>query len=86
MDRAYSPDRKLYVFARRHNLYLAEVGAVKAEKQAAEAKAVCACCLVRRLCLAFALRTRQAHGIWGGLTEDERRRLDRRGRGFRPAA
>jgi Transcription factor WhiB len=24
-------------------------------------------------CLAFALRTRQVHGIWGALTEEERR-------------
>jgi WhiB family transcriptional regulator, redox-sensing transcriptional regulator len=44
----------------------------KSVEQAAEAKAVCACCLVRRQCLAFALRTRQAHGIWGGLTAEER--------------
>ena len=29
-------------------------------EQAAVASAVCACCLVRRQCLAFALRTRQA--------------------------
>jgi WhiB family redox-sensing transcriptional regulator len=43
-------------------------------EQAAEAKAVCAGCLVRRECLAFALRTRQVHGIWGGLTEEERTR------------
>jgi WhiB family transcriptional regulator, redox-sensing transcriptional regulator len=40
--------------------------------QAAEAKAICARCRVRRECLAFALRTRQVHGIWGGLTERER--------------
>ena len=39
----------------------------------AEAKAVRARCLVRRQCLAFALRTRQVHGVWGGLTEEERR-------------
>ena len=44
----------------------------KSLEQAAEARAVCAHCLVRRQCLAFALRTRQAHGIWGGLTGDER--------------
>lgn len=44
----------------------------KALDQAAEAKAICACCPVRHQCLAFALRTRQAHGIWGGMTEDER--------------
>ena len=41
-------------------------------EQAAEAKAICAGCAVRRQCLAFALRTRQVHGIWGGLTEGER--------------
>jgi WhiB family transcriptional regulator, redox-sensing transcriptional regulator len=40
--------------------------------QAAEAKAICAGCPVRRQCLAFAVRTRQVHGIWGGLTERER--------------
>ena len=40
--------------------------------QVAEAKAVCAGCRVRYECLAFALRTHQAHGIWGGLTEQER--------------
>lgn len=44
----------------------------KSLEQAAEAKAICARCLVRRQCLAFALRTRQVYGIWGGLTEDER--------------
>jgi WhiB family redox-sensing transcriptional regulator len=44
----------------------------KSLEQADRAKAVCACCIVRRQCLAFALRTRQAHGIWGGLTEEER--------------
>jgi WhiB family transcriptional regulator, redox-sensing transcriptional regulator len=33
--------------------------------QAAEAKAVCAGCRVRRECLAFALRTHQVHGVWG---------------------
>jgi len=44
----------------------------QALEQVAEAKAICARCPVRRQCLAFALRTRQAHGIWGGLTEEER--------------
>jgi WhiB family redox-sensing transcriptional regulator len=46
----------------------------KPVEDAAKAKAVCARCLVQRQCLAFALRTRQAHGIWGGLTEEERER------------
>ena len=40
--------------------------------QVTAAKAICAGCRVRRQCLAFALRTRQVHGIWGGLTEQER--------------
>jgi WhiB family redox-sensing transcriptional regulator len=41
--------------------------------QVTAAKVVCAACPVLAECLAFALRTRQAHGIWGGMTEDERR-------------
>lgn len=43
--------------------------------QVAQAKAVCAGCPVRRECLAFALRTQQVYGIWGGLTEQERHPL-----------
>ena len=40
--------------------------------QEAQAKAICAGCQVRRECLAFALRTHQAYGVWGGLSERER--------------
>ena len=40
--------------------------------QVAEAKAICARCRVRRECLTFALRTHQVHGVWGGLSEQER--------------
>jgi WhiB family transcriptional regulator, redox-sensing transcriptional regulator len=47
-------------------------------EQIAEAKEVCARCPVRDACLDFALSTGQAYGIWGGLTEDERRSLRRR--------
>ena len=43
--------------------------------QVAEAKAICAGCQVQRECLAFALRTHQGHGVWGGLSEPERYRL-----------
>lgn len=43
--------------------------------QVAQAKAICAGCPVRRECLAFALRTHQVHGVWGGLSEQERHRL-----------
>ena len=46
-------------------------------EQVAEAKEVCARCLVRAECLTFAQRTGQAHGIWGGLTEEERFRVMR---------
>lgn len=46
--------------------------------QAEQAKAVCAGCPVRAECLAWALDSGQ-DGIWGGLTEDQRRTL-RRGR------
>jgi WhiB family redox-sensing transcriptional regulator len=46
--------------------------------QVTEAKAICAGCPVRPECLAFAIETGQAHGIWGGLTEEERRQALRR--------
>ncbi len=49
----------------------------KEEKDAREAKAkrICARCEVRVQCLEYALRTREPHGIWGGLNELERRHL-----------
>ena len=39
------------------------------------ARAVCAQCPVRVECLDFALATNQEAGVWGGTTEDERRKL-----------
>ena len=44
----------------------------KSLEQVAEAKAICAGCPVRNECLAFALRTGQVYGIWGGTTTHER--------------
>ena len=41
--------------------------------QITQAKAICAGCPVRQQCLAFALDTRQVHGVWGGMSEEERR-------------
>jgi WhiB family redox-sensing transcriptional regulator len=41
----------------------------------ARAKAICATCVVRRDCLDYALKIREPHGIWGGLTELERKAL-----------
>jgi WhiB family redox-sensing transcriptional regulator len=38
-----------------------------------EAKRICAACQVRPDCLKFALDTGEQHGIWGGLSEKERR-------------
>jgi WhiB family transcriptional regulator, redox-sensing transcriptional regulator len=46
--------------------------------QIEEAKAVCRRCEVREQCLAWALEAGQDHGVWGGLSEDERRALKRR--------
>lgn len=39
------------------------------------AKAVCRSCPVLIECLEYALATHQNHGIWGGLTPSERRRV-----------
>nr|WP_078861676.1 WhiB family transcriptional regulator [Streptomyces sp. NRRL F-5650] len=43
-----------------------------------KAKAICTGCPVRTECLAHALDHRIEHGIWGGMTERERRALLRR--------
>ena len=43
----------------------------------APARRVCLCCEVRPQCLAYALDTGEAHGVWGGVTPDERRALAR---------
>lgn len=48
-----------------------------AATQAEEAKAVCVGCPVREECLDWALRTGQDAGVWGGLSEEERRTLMR---------
>lgn len=45
--------------------------------QAREAKRLCAGCDVRAECLAHALAHREAHGVWGGCSERERRRMHR---------
>ena len=50
------------------------------EDASADAKAICAQCPVREPCLEYALTVREKHGVWGGLTERERRRVLRRRR------
>lgn len=54
-----------------------------AAKQIAKAKTVCAGCVARAECLEWALNTGQDCGIWGGMSEDERRRLKRRNERWR---
>ncbi|WP_103533969.1 WhiB family transcriptional regulator [Streptomyces sp. SM11] len=46
----------------------------------AEAKAVCRTCPVQAACLEWALENGQDSGVWGGLSENERRALKRRSR------
>jgi WhiB family redox-sensing transcriptional regulator len=41
------------------------------------AKAICRSCRVRAECLQFALANDERFGIWGGLSDRERRRLRR---------
>ncbi len=43
-----------------------------------EAKKVCTQCEVRAECLEYALANDERFGIWGGLSERERRKLKRR--------
>ena len=50
------------------------------EADAAEAKAVCADCPVRQTCLEHTLAHREREGVWGGMTERERRRIVRQRR------
>jgi WhiB family transcriptional regulator, redox-sensing transcriptional regulator len=46
--------------------------------QIAEAKSVCRRCPVVSECLTWALESGQDAGVWGGMSEDERRALKRR--------
>ena len=45
------------------------------EARESRAKAICRTCDVREECLAYALEIAEPHGIWGGLSELERRAL-----------
>lgn len=49
-----------------------------------EAKAVCRSCVVREPCLEYALEARERFGVWGGLTEKERRSILRERYGAKP--
>jgi len=47
------------------------------ERMVQRAKAVCARCRVIEQCLRWALDHGEEHGIWGGMTEEERRARNR---------
>lgn len=46
--------------------------------QVAEAKMVCSTCQVVEVCLRWAMENNQDSGVWGGMSEEERRSLKRR--------
>jgi WhiB family redox-sensing transcriptional regulator len=45
------------------------------ERREERAKAICRVCPVQEPCLEFAVEIREPYGIWGGLTELERRQV-----------
>ena len=49
------------------------------------ARRICATCPVQAPCLEYALRNRVDHGVWGGTSERERRRIARQRRLARAA-
>ena len=59
-------------------LFFPEGRSGSALQQTIEAKRVCARCDVRAECLSYALENNIDDGVWGGLSEDERRALKRR--------
>lgn len=61
-------------------LFFDESHGRKAQAIELKAKAVCSRCPVRVECLEFAIATNEHNGIWGGLTDKERRSLKRRRR------
>ncbi|MFD0032570.1 WhiB family transcriptional regulator [Streptomyces sp. NPDC127172] len=60
------------------DLFFPVGGSPEALAQTEQARAVCARCPVSTNCLSFALNTDQTDGVWGGLSEDERRAVKRR--------
>lgn len=48
------------------------------QRSPSRALAICSGCPVRRECLEYALSVPERHGVWGGMTESERRREQRR--------
>jgi WhiB family redox-sensing transcriptional regulator len=83
-DCASLPDWRDYAACRDGDpeLFFPDCDTRSARTQVKTAKLICRGCPVQMTCLDWALASGQESGIWGGLTEDERRRLQRRG--YRP--
>ena len=47
------------------------------EEEAGPALAFCGACRIRETCLSWALKNGERYGVWGGTTEQQRRRLQR---------
>lgn len=47
------------------------------EEEAGPALAFCGACGIREECLSWALRNGERYGVWGGTTEQQRRRIQR---------
>ena len=48
------------------------------EDEAGPALMFCGTCRIREECLSWALKNGERYGVWGGTTEQQRRRLQRR--------
>lgn len=56
-------------------LFFPGIDGEDAISQTAEAKKVCATCPVQAACLAWAFAKGQQHGVWGGLSASERKKV-----------
>ena len=73
------PDGRRYTHPNPANIggyFLGNTGPALAQIE--KAKAVCRRCTVAEQCLKWAMETNQDAGVWGGLSEDERRSMKRR--------
>ena len=84
--RGLRPDWRNYAACRDADpeLFFPDRDIRSARAQLKTAKLICRGCPVSTTCLSWALASGQEAGIWGGLTEEERRRLHRRGLDFNP--
>ena len=78
MSSAFDWRAKAHAATRIRSCFSRSAIQVAAYQQIEEAKAVCRTCKVIDACLKCALDTNQDYGVWGGLSEDERRALKRR--------